>query len=91
MRLPLETLNTARAALGDFPYRVGDAPYKGPALFVRALQSHYIPEKAFPTISELFPASKIAEIDCGHWVVQEEPEQLRQGRPKTKVRAVGRR
>ena len=79
MRIPVETLQRASNPLADFPYLPGDTQFCGPTLFVRGLQSHYVPESAFPQISALFPASEILSIDCGHWIVQDEPEKLRQG------------
>ncbi|PYI21338.1 alpha/beta hydrolase [Aspergillus violaceofuscus CBS 115571] len=82
LRIPVEILKTAMGPLGDFPYREtqeGAKQFHGRVLFLRALRSHYIPETAFPTISSFFPAAKIVNIDSGHWIVQEKPEELRQG------------
>lgn len=79
MRLPVDTLQRATKPLGDFPYRVGDARFYGPTLFVRGLQSHYVPDSAFPQIAAMFPSSDVVSLDCGHWIVQDEPERLRQG------------
>ncbi|KAL6852378.1 hypothetical protein ACO1O0_006922 [Amphichorda felina] len=78
MRLPVDTLQRATKPLGDFPYRVGDARFYGPTLFVRGLQSHYVPDSAFPQIAAMFPSSDVVSLDCGHWIVQDEPERLRQ-------------
>ncbi|PYI30222.1 alpha/beta-hydrolase [Aspergillus indologenus CBS 114.80] len=81
LRIPVEILNTAMGPLGDFPYREtqdGATQFHGRVLFLRAPRSHYIPETAFPTISSFFPAAKIVNIDSGHWIVQEKPEELRQ-------------
>ncbi|RAH46063.1 putative alpha/beta hydrolase [Aspergillus brunneoviolaceus CBS 621.78] len=83
LRIPVEILKTAMGPLGNFPYREtqeegGCRQFHGRLLFLRALRSHYIPETAFPTIFSFFPASKIVNIDSGHWIVQEKPEELRQ-------------
>ncbi|PYH84171.1 alpha/beta-hydrolase [Aspergillus uvarum CBS 121591] len=81
LRIPVEILKTAMGPLGDFPYRAtqeGAKQFHGRVLFLRALRSHYIPETAFPTISSFFPAAQIVNIDSGHWIVQEKPEELRQ-------------
>lgn len=78
MRLPLDILKSAIRPLGDFPDRGKAVKFYKPALFLRALQGHYIPEDAFPLILSFFPLSRIVDIDCGHWIVQEEPEKVRE-------------
>jgi pimeloyl-ACP methyl ester carboxylesterase len=67
--------------LGDFPDKDGTMKFNSPTLFLRGLQSHYIPDSAFPLISSLFPKSKIVDIDCGHWIVQDRPEEFKKGSP----------
>ncbi|GIK07143.1 hypothetical protein Aspvir_002798 [Aspergillus viridinutans] len=76
-RVPLDILNTALTPLGDFPHKNESVKFHNPTLFIRALRSHYIPESAFPLMSSFFPHSRIVNIDCGHWVVQERPEELK--------------
>ncbi|EAW20380.1 putative alpha/beta hydrolase [Aspergillus fischeri NRRL 181] len=78
-RVPLDILNTALTPLGDFPHKNEAVQFHNPTLFIRALRSHYIPETAIPRMSSFFPQSRIVNIDCGHWVVQERPEELRSG------------
>ncbi|KAJ5698709.1 Alpha/Beta hydrolase protein [Penicillium macrosclerotiorum] len=78
-RVPLDILSNAKGPLGDFPYRSGEAEFRQPVLFLRALQSHYFPQTAFPIIESFFPNSKILEMNCGHWIVQEKPAQFRKG------------
>ncbi|KAE8359500.1 Alpha/Beta hydrolase protein [Aspergillus caelatus] len=78
LRVPLDVLTTAIGPLGDFPHKGKPVQFPKPALFLRALQSHYIPESSFPVISSFFPRSRIVNIDCGHWIVQERPEEFRQ-------------
>ncbi|GFF66323.1 putative alpha/beta hydrolase [Aspergillus lentulus] len=75
-RVPLDILNTALTPLGDFPHKNEAVQFHNPTLFIRALRSHYIPETAFALMSSFFPQSRIVDIDCGHWVVQERPEEL---------------
>lgn len=65
--------------LGDFPYNVGNVTFQGPTLFLRALQSNYIPQSSFPLISQFFPQSEIVDMDCGHWIVQDRPKQFQEG------------
>lgn len=80
LRLSVDILQGALIPLGLFPYRPGSISFPKPVLFLRGLQSHYIPETAFPLMHSLFPQSKTVNIDCGHWIVQEKPEELRQGK-----------
>ncbi|KAL4872253.1 Alpha/Beta hydrolase protein [Aspergillus spectabilis] len=56
---------------------LGTRKFHGRTLFLKALQSHYIPEKAFPLINSFFPSATIVDIDSGHWIVQERPEEFR--------------
>ncbi|EHA24050.1 hypothetical protein ASPNIDRAFT_180050, partial [Aspergillus niger ATCC 1015] len=82
LRVPVETLSTAIRPLGEFPYRVGEESqairqFNGRVLFLRALQSNFIPESALPLINSFFPSSEIVDIDCGHWIVQEKTEEFR--------------
>ncbi|KAB8069767.1 Alpha/Beta hydrolase protein [Aspergillus leporis] len=77
LRVPLDILRTAIGPLGDFPHKGEPVQFHKPALFLRALRSHYIPEDALPVISSFFPQSHIKNIDCGHWIVQERPEEFR--------------
>ncbi|OGE56236.1 hypothetical protein PENARI_c003G02016 [Penicillium arizonense] len=77
LRIPLDILEKAMGPLGDFPDKDAFLKFNSPTLFLRGLQSHYIPDTAFPLISSLFPQSKIVDIDCGHWIVQDRPEEFR--------------
>ncbi|OOF93306.1 hypothetical protein ASPCADRAFT_516970 [Aspergillus carbonarius ITEM 5010] len=79
VRVPIDTLLSAVGPLGDFPYKneLGSRKFPGRTLFLRALRSDYIPEKAFPTIYGFFPAARIVDVDCGHWIVQERGEEFR--------------
>ncbi|KAJ5771220.1 uncharacterized protein N7511_003271 [Penicillium nucicola] len=79
LRIPLDILKNAMGPLGDFPDKDGPFKFNSATLFLRGLQSHYIPDTAFPLISSLFPQSKIVDIDCGHWIVQDRPEEFRKG------------
>ncbi|KAJ5895216.1 Alpha/Beta hydrolase protein [Penicillium taxi] len=78
-RVPLDTLQMSIGPLGDFPYKNESISFPRPVLFLRALQSPFIPDTAFPLIRSFFPCSKVVDIDCGHWVVQEKPAIFREG------------
>ena len=67
--------------MGDFPYRdPEEARYDGPALFIRGTQSHYVADEVLPVIGRFFPRFELQNIDCGHWVISEQPERFRQGK-----------
>ena len=42
-----------------------------PVLFIRGTRSDYINEKDKQIIKNVFPKSKLIELDAGHWVHQE--------------------
>ena len=67
--------------MGDFPYKDPDVfRYDGPTLIVRGIKSHYVADDVLPLIGQFFPRFVVRDIDCGHWVVSERPEDFRQGR-----------
>ena len=66
--------------LGDFPFKNPDEVRFGkPALFVRGTKSKYVPDEAIPIIGKFFPSFRMVDIDAGHWVTSEKPEEFRQG------------
>lgn len=78
-KVPLKTLAASLDNLGDFPFKDPFAVrFSKPVLFVRGTQSHYVPDEALPIIGQFFPKFELADIDCGHWVVSEQPELFRQ-------------
>ena len=80
-RVPLDILGKALNHLGDFPFKDPNAVrYEKPALFVRGTKSKYIPDEVLPAIGQFFPRFELADIDAGHWVISEKPEDFRQGK-----------
>ncbi|KAH9221835.1 prolyl oligopeptidase-like protein [Leptodontidium sp. 2 PMI_412] len=78
-RIPLRILGSALGNLGDFPFKnPGEVRFEGPALFVRGTQSKYVPDESLPAIGEFFPRFRLADVDSGHWVISEKPEEFRQ-------------
>ncbi|TVY19069.1 Abhydrolase domain-containing protein [Lachnellula arida] len=78
-KVPLKILGSALDNLGDFPFKdPGEVRFEKPALFVRGTQSHYVPDEALPIIGQFFPRFILADIDAGHWVISEKPEEFRQ-------------
>lgn len=79
-RVPLDVLGAALSHMGDFPYKEpGKVRYEGPALFVRGTKSKYVPDEVLPVVGEFFPRFEVVDIDAGHWVISEKPEDFRQG------------
>lgn len=79
--------------MGEFPYNSSSSSqestpggnsdavhYDGPALFVRGTQSAYVSDKTIPAIRHFFPKAKIEDVDAGHWLISEKPEEFRSGR-----------
>ena len=79
-RIPISTLASHLDHMADFPFRDPDvARYEGPTLFVRGTKSHYIADEALPLIGRFFPRFELLDIESGHWVVSEKPEEFRRG------------
>lgn len=79
-KVPLSILASALDGLGDFPYKdPEEVRFEKPALFVRGTQSKYVPDEALPIIGRFFPRFELADIDSGHWVISEKPEDFRRG------------
>ncbi|RMZ83645.1 hypothetical protein DV738_g867, partial [Chaetothyriales sp. CBS 135597] len=77
-RIPLTTLAKALPGLGDFPFRdPAVARYSGPTLVVRGIKSPYVSDESLPVIGAFFPSFELVDVDCGHWVTSEKPEQFR--------------
>jgi len=77
-RVPLGTLGSSLSHLGDFPFKDPEAVrFEKRALFVRGTQSKYVPDEALPVIGRFFPRFELADIDAGHWVIAEKPEEFR--------------
>ncbi|KAG9247893.1 prolyl oligopeptidase-like protein [Calycina marina] len=77
-RVPLDTIGASLGHLGDFPFKDPEAVrFEKRALFVRGTQSLYIPDEALPVIGKFFPRFELADIDAGHWLIAEKPEEFR--------------
>ncbi|KAL8960590.1 MAG: hypothetical protein Q9193_002733 [Seirophora villosa] len=79
LRIPTKTLMLSLGNMGDFPFKNPDeTQYKGPTLFVRGTRSHYVADDVLPVIGRFFPKFIVHDLDCGHWVISEQPETFRQ-------------
>ncbi|KAK3308670.1 Alpha/Beta hydrolase protein [Chaetomium strumarium] len=78
-RVPLHILGKALDHMGDFPFKnPGEVRFVKPALFVRGTKSTYVPDEVVPLIGQFFPMFELVDIDAGHWVISEKPEEFRQ-------------
>jgi len=53
-----------------------ERPFEGEALFIRGTGGDYITETDFPQIKRLFPKANVAEVESGHWIHAEAPEEF---------------
>lgn len=80
-RIPLNILGHSLGHLGDFPFKNPDlVRFEKPALFVRGTKSKYVPDDVLPAIGQFFPKFQLVDIDAGHWVISEQPEEFKRGR-----------
>ena len=79
-RVPIKILTDSLNNMADFPFTDPEAArWEGPALFVRGTKSHYVADEMLPTIGRFFPRFQLSDVDCGHWVISEKPEDFRKG------------
>jgi pimeloyl-ACP methyl ester carboxylesterase len=79
-RIPVKYLANALDNMADFPFKdPEEARWQGPALFVRGTKSHYVADETMPIIGRFFPRFEIADVDSGHWVISEKPQEFRNG------------
>ncbi|PSK56595.1 hypothetical protein B9Z65_6219 [Elsinoe australis] len=77
-RVPVDTLAKSLGHMADFPFKGADeARWEGNALFVRGTKSHYVADETLPAIGNFFPRFEVRDIEAGHWVVSEKPEEFR--------------
>ncbi|KAI1214961.1 alpha/beta-hydrolase [Annulohypoxylon truncatum] len=78
-RVPLDILGRSLGHLGDFPFKdPGAARFEGPALFVRGTKSTYVPDEVVPLIGQFFPRFRMVDVDAGHWLISEKPDDFLQ-------------
>jgi pimeloyl-ACP methyl ester carboxylesterase len=74
-RVPVKILADALDDMADFPYKNPDeARFSKRALFIRGTKSHYVSDETLPIIGRFFPRFELADIEAGHWVISEKPE-----------------
>ncbi|TQS34216.1 hypothetical protein Golomagni_05409 [Golovinomyces magnicellulatus] len=79
-KIPLETLNQSLLNLRNFPIQELESyKFEKPSLFVRGTKSKFIPNHLLPGIGKFFPQYKLVDIEAGHWVISESPDEFRKG------------
>ena len=79
-RIPIDILSRALDDMADFPFTDPDATrFNKRALFIRGTRSHYVSDETLPIIGRFFPRFELADIDSGHWVISEKPEEFIKG------------
>lgn len=78
--MPLQTLAKSLDAMGDFPFKNPDEiRFEKPSLFVRGTTSTYVPDEVIPLIGQFFPRFRLVDVEAGHWLISENPEEFRRG------------
>jgi pimeloyl-ACP methyl ester carboxylesterase len=79
-RIPVSILTKALDNMADFPFTNPDeASFSKRALFIRGTKSHYVSDETLPIIGRFFPRFELVDVDCGHWVISEKPEEFIKG------------
>jgi pimeloyl-ACP methyl ester carboxylesterase len=76
-RIPVNVLTKSLDHMADFPFTNPDeAQFSKRALFIRGTKSHYVSDETLPIIGRFFPRFELVDIDAGHWVISEKPEEF---------------
>ncbi|KAI5820016.1 abhydrolase domain-containing protein [Pyronema omphalodes] len=76
-RVPVGILKKALDRVGGFPFHPDRIRCTKPALFVRGTKSHYVPDEVIPLIGRFYPNFTVKDIDAGHWVMSEKPNEFK--------------
>jgi pimeloyl-ACP methyl ester carboxylesterase len=83
-RIPIKYLASSLDKMADFPFTDPDETrFEGPTLIVRGTKSHYVADEMLPIIGRFFPKFEVVDVESGHWVISEKPEDFRRGVLKT--------
>ncbi|CAK9436843.1 uncharacterized protein LODBEIA_P13650 [Lodderomyces beijingensis] len=77
-KIPLDVIGDAvnKGFIASWPFDSSSYRWTGPSLFIRGTQSHYIADEVIPEIAAFFPDFEVRDIECGHWVISEKPEEF---------------
>ncbi|AQZ09545.1 IMO32 (YGR031W) [Zygosaccharomyces parabailii] len=76
-RIPLGILNDAivKGNISNWEFNPWVHRFVGPALFIRAIKSHYIADEYLADVGNFFPNFEVRDIDAGHWLNAEKPHE----------------
>ncbi|KIM57421.1 hypothetical protein SCLCIDRAFT_28884 [Scleroderma citrinum Foug A] len=77
LKIPVDILKEDRPEIESFPWVPGERTFNGKSLFVKGGKSKYINRHNVPVIKDFFPGAIIEELDAGHWVHAERPNEFR--------------
>ncbi|KAF2993807.1 hypothetical protein E8E13_001090 [Curvularia kusanoi] len=76
-RIPVNILAKSLDNMADFPFTDPEKhSFNKRALFIRGTQSRYVSDETLPVIGRFFPRFELVDVDCGHWVISEKPEEF---------------
>jgi len=79
-RIPVKILTDALDNMADFPFTDPDVTrFNKKTLFVRGTRSHYVSDETLPIVGRFFPRFEVVDIDSGHWVISEKPDEFIKG------------
>ena len=76
-RIPLGILNDAivKGNIANWEFNPWVHRWTGPSLFIRGTQSHFIADECIQDIGRFFPNFEIRDVDAGHWLNTEKPQE----------------
>jgi len=75
-KVPIAILKEGRPEIESFPYAPGERTWNGNALFVKGAKSKFINRHNKPLIENFFSRHIIEELDTGHWIHAEMPNEF---------------
>lgn len=79
-KIPVKILTNALDHMADFPFRDPDETrFEGPMLMVRGTKSRYVADEMLPIVGSFFPKFELVDVESGHWLIAEKPEEFRKG------------
>lgn len=79
-QIPVKILANALDHMAAFPFTDPDAArFEGPTLVVRGTKSKYVADEMLPVLGRFFPKFELVDVEAGHWVISEKPEEFRKG------------
>lgn len=76
-KIPIDILKEGRSEIESFPWAPGERSFHGNTLFVKGTKSKYINRRNVPIIKQFFPEATVTELDTGHWIHAEKPNEFK--------------